>query len=130
MDFPSRNCSCGILQFFRHESESNELERIQMQALKAIYGWRLSYRCLLELSGLERLDVRRARAFREMAIKLFRSDRYVKWFPRRLERGYSPRASAPREFYKIPAARTERYRKSPFNRMRRLLNEIKLEPTE
>ena len=39
------------------DADSSELERIQMQALKGIYGWRLSYSKLLELNGLERLDV-------------------------------------------------------------------------
>ena len=39
------------------EADSHELERIQMQALKIIFGWRLSYSKLLEKSGIEGLSV-------------------------------------------------------------------------
>ena len=39
-----------------------EMERIQMQALKAIFGWWNSYSKLLELSGVDRLQDRREEA--------------------------------------------------------------------
>ena len=52
------------------QSDSLELERIQMQALKRIYGWRLSYSTLLEKSGVERLDERRKNRFLELAKKM------------------------------------------------------------
>ena len=48
-------------------SDSLELERVQMQALKGIYGWRKSYRELLALSDVGRLDDRRETAFIELA---------------------------------------------------------------
>ena len=51
------------------QADSLELERIQMQALKGIYGWHLSYSSLLLKSGLERLDTRRERRFIELAKK-------------------------------------------------------------
>ena len=57
------------------ESDSNELERIQMQALKGIYGWRASYRKLLESSGLERLDMRRKENFIKLAEKMSQNPR-------------------------------------------------------
>ena len=43
-------------------SDSLEIERIKMQALKTIFGWRKSYSELLARSRLERLDDRREAA--------------------------------------------------------------------
>ena len=42
--------------------DSDELEQIQMQALKCIYGWKLSYRELLEKSEISSLEDRRSEA--------------------------------------------------------------------
>ena len=64
-------------------SDNNELERIQMQALKAINVWRLSYRELLEMSGLEQLSARRAAYFEELAKKMSTSTRFASLFPLR-----------------------------------------------
>ena len=49
-------------------SDSHELERIQMQALKGIFGWRISYAKLLEMSELDKLSVRREEKFVKAAI--------------------------------------------------------------
>ena len=103
-------------------ANSNELDRIQMQALKSIYGWRNSYRRLLEKSGLERLDVRRETYFTNLARKMSENARFSSWFPRRLYRaGVMQRQ---RETFKVYPARTERYARLPLNQMRRRLNEI------
>ena len=102
------------------ESDSNELERIQMQALKGIYGWRLSYSTLLERSGIERLSVRRETRFVELADRMVNSNRFNTWFPLRLVRQEDLRDT--RERYKIYPASSERYVKSPLNQMRRRLN--------
>ena len=104
------------------ESDSNELERIQMQALKGIFGWQISYRKLLELSGLERLDTRRKENFVKLAEKMSHNLRFADLFPLRLYQGnVQPRHS---EKYKIYPANTERYLKSPLNTMRRVLNDL------
>ena len=63
------------------EADSHELEREQMQALKGIYSWNISYSKLLELSGLDELSVRREEAFMKLAIKMSESNRYAYWFP-------------------------------------------------
>ena len=104
------------------KSDSEELEQVPMQALKRIYGWQLSYRNLLEKSGIDRLDTRRKESFLKIAEKMAGSSRFSTWFPLRLHR----RELAPRnaEKYKIYLASTERYRKSPLNTMRQALNEI------
>ena len=102
-------------------ADSLELERLQMQALKNIYGWKKSYSELLEKSGLERLDVRRKEAFAKLAKKISENPRYTTWFPRRLHRRPGLRVQ---EKYKVYSASTERYRKSPLNTMRRELNNL------
>ena len=68
-------------------ADSHELERIQMQALKGIFGWRLSYKELLERSGLDRLETRREVRFQKMAGKMSESSRFSAWFPLHLYRG-------------------------------------------
>ena len=102
-------------------SDSLELERLQMQALKGIFGWRFSSRELLQKSGLDRLDCRRENAFLELAKKLSESPVFSRWFPRRTERRQGLRHL---DIYKTYPATTERYMKSPLNRMRRKLNEL------
>jgi uncharacterized protein YbjQ (UPF0145 family) len=44
------------------KEQSNELERLQMQALKCIYGLQFSYQKLLEKTGLKSLEERRIEA--------------------------------------------------------------------
>ena len=102
------------------KADSDELERIQCQALKAIYGWRLSYRRLLEISGLERLDFCREQAFLAFAKKLSNSHDFKHWFPRRVYRHHQPRPG--QELFKVYGGTSERYLKSPLNAMRRALN--------
>ena len=101
-------------------SDSHEFERIQMQALKSIFGWRLSYRALLERSGLERLDERRKARFLCLADKMSKSSRYASWFPLRLYRNNV--GIRHEERYKIYWSSSERYLDSPLNAMRRELN--------
>ena len=102
------------------QSDSLELERIQMQALKGIFGWRLSYSKLLEKSGLERLDVRRENRFLELAKKMQQSACFTSWFPLRLSRRPGLRDTG--EKFKVYSAGNNRYANSPLNQMRRKLN--------
>ena len=102
------------------QKDSHELERIQMQALKTIFGWRLSYRNLLEKSELERLDTRREARFQKLAVKMSESNRFAAWFPLNLYRGEMKLRRL--EKYKVYYSSTERYLKSPLNMMRRYLN--------
>ena len=102
-------------------SDSLEIERLQMQALKTIFGWQNSYEALLRKSGLERLDVRRESAFKLLAKQMSESARYVGLFPLNPDRRGGLRN---REKYKIYPARTSRFLSSPLNSMRRYLNEV------
>ena len=103
-------------------ADSLELERVQAQALKTIYNWKLSYRALLEKAQLERLDVRRERAFLKLATKLSQDNRFASWFPLRAHRHNQPRPGS--EKYKIFHSSTARYFRSPLNMMRRCLNDV------
>ena len=102
-------------------SDSLQLEHIQMQALKSIYGWKNSYSSLLKMSGLDRLDSRRENAFFELAKNLSENPRFNSWFPKRLA---SREGLRQMDVYKLYPSHTERYLKSPLNRMRRKLNEL------
>ena len=104
------------------QADSLELERIQMQALKGIYGWRHSYSSLLEKSGIERLDVRRERRFVELAKKMHLTNRFSSWFPLRATRRTGLREAG--EKFKVYTAHCSRYFNSPLNQMRRRLNEF------
>ena len=102
-------------------ADSLELERIQMQALKGIFCWRISYSKLLEMSGLERLDTRREEAFVKLANKMVDSTRFTSWFPRYQKSRHDLR--------KVPTFRTfrastVRYSKSPLNVMRKRMNDM------
>ena len=104
------------------EADSHELERIQMQALKVIFGWDLSYAKLLERSGVERLADRRETSFLKLAKKMSENRRFSSWFPLRLYRaGVDVRR---KEKFKIYRASTGRCLNSPLNLMRRRLNEM------
>ena len=95
-----------------------------MQALKGIFGWRLSYADLLALSNTDRLDYHREICFTKLAEKMSESSRFTSWFPLRLYRGdYEIRS---REKYKLYRAASERYLVSPLNMMRRKLNEMNM----
>ena len=111
-------CSC-VYHSLITLSDSLELDRLQMQALKTIFGWRLSYRSLLEKSGLERLCTRREAAFHLLAKEMSESIHYTELSPLNPERRPGLRT---REKYKVYTANTNRYLNSPLNSMRHFLN--------
>ena len=87
------------------KSDSLELDRLQMQALKGIFGWTHSYADLLTKSGLDRLDVRREAAFNCLAKVMSESSRFSSLFPLNPKRRLGLRVL---EKYKLYPARTER----------------------
>ena len=100
-------------------AEQNEdLERLQAQSLKIIYGFNQSYRTVLELSGLEKLESRRERAIEKFAVKTLHSQ-YSHWFPRN-----ENRTSRVSKKYKEEYARCERLKNTPIFYMRRVLNRL------
>ena len=57
-------CSVAFDSFIT-QADSDELERVQSQALKIIFGFSHSYRSLLDMSGLIKLYERRSNAFKK-----------------------------------------------------------------
>jgi hypothetical protein len=97
---------------------NDQLERIQAQALKIIYGFGYSYRELLEKTGLEMLSERRLKAIDKFTTGCL-NGKFAGWFPlthtRRSARNPRP--------YVEKHARCDRLRNSPLYFMRRRLND-------
>ena len=110
-------CSC-VFNSSLTLSQASALERLQSQALKAIYGYEHSYRALLEKSGLKTLQQRRDERGEKFAKKCLQSDRFKAWFPlnpvSRVTRNPLP--------YKEERTKTKRLYNSPIYQMRRVLN--------
>ena len=110
-------CSC-VFNSSLTLSQVSMLERLQSQALKAIYGYEHSYRSLLELSGLQRLQERRDDRCEKFARKCLNDDTFRHWFP------LNPVERVTRNplVYQESRARTKRLMNSPIYHMRRILN--------
>ena len=100
-------------------SQSATIERLQAVAMRTIWGWEKKYDDCLELSGLARLDERRARALESFARKTQQNPRYEHWFPTNNNHAYDLRH---REALQIKFAKHERLKKTPIYAMRRILN--------
>ena len=100
-----------------------KIEKVQIRALKNIYGHIYSRRQVLEMSGLETLRERREKACLKFANKMVNNPRFAGWFPKRRARG---RTGASESFVEYPA-RTDRRRDSPLFYFRRLLNTQRVE---
>jgi hypothetical protein len=99
-----------------------DLERLQSQSLKIIYGFHNSYNKLLEITGLEKLEVRRDAAIRRFATKCLNGN-YSHWFP--LNPGRA--RTRARKKYQEEYARCDRMRNTPIYHMRRVLNDMEAE---
>ena len=110
-------CSC-VYNSSLTQNQASALERLQAQALKTIYRYELSYRSLLQMTGLETLQARRNRRCEKFARKSTASPRFKAWFP------LHPVERATRNplVYHESFARTKRLYNSPIYHMRRLLN--------
>ena len=110
-------CSC-VYNSSLTQTQSNALERLQAQSLKAIYGYEHSYRSLLEKTGLTTLQARRDARDLKFAEKCVKNDKFKPWFP------LNPIARTTRQplMYKEAHARTQRLYRSPVFNMRRRLN--------
>ena len=103
---------------------SGKIEKAQARALKIIYGTHVSYREALKLSGLDKLEDRRQKAFEKFTMKCSNNARLkVKWFPLNLNELYNVRD---RRIYMEEFAATDRLRNNPIFVMRRFLNELEL----
>ena len=110
-------CSC-VYSSSLTLSQASALERLQAQALKAIFGYDRSYRSLLELTGLQTLQARRDARCDKFAARCLKNDRFKTWFP------LNPVARQTRHtnLYQESFARTKRLYNSPIYHIRRRLN--------
>ena len=106
------------------KGQSKTLEDLQAYALRIIYGQKLSYRELLELSGVERLDERRLRLLDAFLNKTMKNEELAsRWFPRKTFTHHNLRKEL---IFVEKFAKNERLFNSPLYFMRRRLNEIYL----
>ena len=110
-------CSC-VYNFSLTQHQAHALERLQAQALKAIYGYEHSYRSLLQLTGLSSLKDRRDARSDKFAEKCLANPRFSGWF-KLTDQARSTRNTLR---YKETHARTTRLYNSPLYAMRRRLN--------
>ena len=101
-------------------AQSDQLERLQAQALKSIYGYELSYRALLQITGLKTLKGRREARCEKFAVKAAANPRYAAWFPRQIP----GRVLRERPPYQQLQAKTTRLFNSPLFDLRRRLNNL------
>ena len=99
------------------EEQNRSIEKLQSQCLKIIYGFDLSYRKILEQTGLQLLSQRRDEAIRKFANKCLEGN-YSHWFPRNEAKRQTRR---PLKF-KEEFARCDRLKNTPVFTMRRVLN--------
>ena len=99
--------------------QTKDLERLQLRAMKVVFGELVSYRSVIESGKIELLHDRRAEIQRKFAIKVSKMPRFQKWFPLNRNIDHNLRR---REKYFIPHLRTERAKKSPIIQMRKIMN--------
>ena len=71
-------------QVYHHmlsDDVSEEIEKLQRSVLKTIFGFKTSYACALEKSGLCTLDERRRKLCLKFALDSEKNPRYKHWFP-------------------------------------------------
>ena len=110
-------CSC-VYNSSLTQSQVNALERLQAQALKAIYGYEHSYRSLLQMTGLQTLKERRDMRSDKFVAKCLLNPRFQTWFPPNVQ-ARTTRNTLP---FEEKHARTARLYNSPLFFMRRRLN--------
>ena len=101
--------------------QSASLERLQRISLKIIFGLKTSYSECLDLSGLERLDIRREAALQKFTQKVYSNERFrCAWFAAAADPSYDLRRK--REVIEKFANR-DRLLNAPLYRMRRIINQ-------
>ena len=101
------------------EETSQVIEDLQKQALKLIYGNKLSYQKALKSGSLTTLKSRREVAFEKFAKDTSKNPRFAEaWFPKNDKRDLRKTE----EFKVKKTTKYDRFKFSPINCMRRLLN--------
>ena len=110
--------ACVVFGPMLSQENEEDLERVQSQSLKIIYGFNKSYGQILASTGVQTLKERRDIAIRKFAVKSLEGS-YSHWFPLN-ERGRSRHSKKFREDF----ARCDRHKNSPIFAMRRVLNDM------
>ena len=107
-----------------HSSLTDEqdelLDRLQNQALRCIYGPKISGRKMRSLADITTLRARREILADKFASKCCANPRFVHWFPLKTTRS-SSRSAKKTEIYKEEKARRNRLHNSPLYYFRRRL---------
>ena len=110
-------------QVYHHmltEELNEEIERLQRDVLKSIYGFDTPYSTALEISNLETLESRRKTLALNFALSLEKNAKFSSWFPLQGEYRHNIRE---KKKYKEEFALRDRLRNSPVFSMRRMLND-------
>ena len=113
-----------IVQFFTilgilTDYEDQEIDRLQSQALKRIYGFGVSYAKMREIAGITTMRARRVELIDKFVDKCLGSSHFSAWFPLRQSGRTGNRKG---EKYLEEYARCDRLKNSPVFFMRRRLN--------
>ena len=101
---------------------TSKVEKLQLRAMKIIYGFRVSYRTVLEMTSLQTLQERRDERIRKFAVKTAANPRFAeRWFPKNPPPAHNIRKP---KIYHEENSRTTRLYNSPLFTMRRILNQI------
>ena len=102
--------------------QTNSLEKLQISALRIIYGYGIEKESLLSLSGLSTLQDRRSRLFETFCMKNYENERFKDaWFEERIFTGPDLRNQ---RILVEKFANTSRLFNSPIYAMRRKLNDM------
>ena len=99
------------------DEQDQQIERLQAQALKNIYGYSDSYAEMREKAGVTTHRARRIDLCDKFAQKALKNPMFERWFPLR-----SGRSGRHAEQYQELPARTDRLFNSPLFYLRRRLN--------
>lgn len=102
--------------------QASELERQQTQALRNIFGPGMSAKRMRETADIDSQSSRREKMCLKFANKCLNNKRCVGWFTERPPSMYARRLNTKYPRFHVPLARTDRYRNSPKNYLRGLLN--------
>ena len=118
---PILEFACVIYHCMATKEQADEIERLQRNILKVIYGVNVSYSVALERSGISRLDERRDELVLKFALKCYKSESFNCWFPPNFEKGYNLRKT---DIVLEQFTTRNRMRNNPVYYLRRKLNEF------
>ena len=78
---PVHDYLCVVYHAMMTDEQDEQVERIQSQALKAIYGWKLPYAELRARAGVSTLRQRRVELTDKFAASSMKNPRFSHWFP-------------------------------------------------